>query len=256
MPFLTLTKIDFPHACLVELAGEKQLPYFQFMDAQTLRWIEAHRNVWPYQRYDTELFCCPFDDERSPLRNSWFCEPKIIDGLHGMRHALRVAIYANILASQHGLPEKSRLILVLAALLHDVQRLNDQEDFGHGARAADWIMEHAQHLPCLDGLSREELRILSSIVRWHDVSADEVPVCDVLMDSVLLDLLKTAAALDRYRLPKITWWIDENRLAILPSHELKAFVFDLILASEWRFLEGENSFSAVISGMKDLVFPG
>lgn len=69
---------------------------------------------------------------------------------------------------------------------------------------------------------------------------------------MVIDVLKTADALDRYRLPKLKWWIDDAQIKIVPSDDFKAFSFDLIIASERRFLKGEDNANSIISALHDL----
>jgi hypothetical protein len=67
-----------------------------------------------------------------------------------------------------------------------------------------------------------------------------------------IDLLKTADALDRYRLPKTKWWQGDAFLKLLPSTALKSFAFDLVVESERRYLHGTDGVDAVLGAYAEL----
>jgi hypothetical protein len=52
-----------------------------------------------------------------------------------------------------------------------------------------------------------------------------------------VDIVKTADALDRYRLPKLKWWINDSYLRCLPPDWIKRTAYDLVVASEYLCLE-------------------
>jgi hypothetical protein len=62
---------------------------------------------------------------------------------------------------------------------------------------------------------------------------------------ILSQFLRTADALDRYRLPKVKWWIDDAYLNKKPSDALKAFAFDLVVRSETDRLQGVSDKDSV-----------
>ena len=236
---------------LVELAKLKQLPRFQHMDEETLAWIESNRPKISWQPQRDDLNRLSVQAVTWPINPAWYLEPRLVDGIHGIRHAVRVAVYAQLLAERHGLSERAQQLLVTAALLHDVRRIDDRSDERHGARCAEWIGQ-AEGLVCLQGFTPEERGLIMSMIAFHDVSND----LDLPMrhdpSLVLKDLLRTADALDRYRLPRRSWWMDESRLRMKPTEDLKTFAYDLVVASERYFLNGEESFFAVMGALHDL----
>jgi uncharacterized protein len=101
--------------------------------------------------------------------------------LHGSGHWRRVAVAGLVLAEE--VPECDRDLVLLFALLHDSQRLNEGEDSGHPARAADFAAT-------LDlGIEAERLATLLYAIRYHtdgQTSAD--PTIGVCWDADRLNL--------------------------------------------------------------------
>ena len=140
-------------ANLVDLARQGSLPRFQRMDMETLEWIAAHRPPFEVELVDEEEGFFSFEGRTAFIGPEEFLEPRIVDGLHGMRHALRVAIHAQRLAAAVGLSPTERLLVEAAAFLHDVRRVHDRSDAGHGERCATWIEAEGERIGCLGGLS-------------------------------------------------------------------------------------------------------
>jgi putative nucleotidyltransferase with HDIG domain len=239
---------------LYELAQRKQLPKFQQMDSPTLDWIRAHRpdlGGWRYSDICSTLTAGP---EIPTFDPGWFLEPRVADGLHGTRHALRVALFARALAAELGLSPTERQTVIAAALLHDIGRLHDQGDTEHGARGAKWVNENSDALAPLQNLDAADRATAALAILGH-----EIPYPGVEREpgyaaaGWTIDLLKTADALDRYRLPKTKWWLDDAFLKLRPSAALKSFAFDLVMESERRFLAGTESTTAVLGAYAELI---
>ena len=120
---------------------------------------------------------------------------------HGIKHNLRVALYAFYLSSRLKLDRSSVKILLYACMYHDIGRVNDDEDSAHGARSAQLIDR-------LDlKISEEERRILKTIITCHSLPDYRFPVmakkyCSNCYEKCekLYKLLKDSDALDRTRL--------------------------------------------------------
>jgi len=69
-------------------------------------------------------------------------------------------------------------------------------------------------------------------------------------NTLLVDVLKTADALDRYRLPKLKWWINDEHLRLRPSLSLKQIAFTVVATSEGNFLKQSDSHASVRSATK------
>jgi uncharacterized protein len=101
--------------------------------------------------------------------------------LHGSNHWRRVAAAGLALADSE--PQADRELLLLFALLHDSQRLNDNEDPLHPARAADFAATLDLHL------SEERMATLLFALRHHtDGQVNEDPTIAVCWDADRLNL--------------------------------------------------------------------
>jgi hypothetical protein len=238
---------------LVELAERKQLPEFQFMDQETLDWIIANRPTLRNWEYRKGLFIYPFPISESPLEQKWFLEPKGIGGIHGTRHALRVAIHALALAKELGFPKAKQEAAMIAGLLHDVRRKDDKGDSGHGPRCAEWFLENVHRIALVNRMTEIQKSDIAAAIGFHESQYDQIDIApEYVGREDIVDVLKAADALDRYRLPKLNWRIDETFLKVKPSDEFKAFAFDLVIASEKRFLAGDENASSVASAFKQI----
>lgn len=239
---------------LVDLAARKQLPHHQFTDRTTVEWIKANRPQLPggppprLPERSRGLLA------RSGIPRNWLAEPRLFDSLHGVRHAIRTAALAALLAETTGLNEDDTATLVLAAAVHDCRRRHDKDDPGHGARAAAWITANVSTV-----WGRFELRatpesVVQAVVatRLHDVpysafSAEDQ--ADHARTRHITDLLKAADALDRYRLPRLDWWPDNSHVRVDAFEELRATAFSLVVQSETAHLAGAHSADAVFEAL-------
>jgi hypothetical protein len=246
-----------PAESLVELAARRQLPHHQYTDPQTLRWIEANRPAFPG---DPVLRLRPAAQRllaRSAVPAAWWAEPRTTHSLHGVRHAMRTAALAALLAEDAGLGEEETADLVLAAAVHDCRRRHDKDDQGHGRRAASWLARNADAVWAHFGLTPapHRLRRAAVAIRLHDVpyaafTADDRG--DHARSAHLCDLLKAADALDRYRLPKLSWWPDPAHVRVDSAafDRLGATAFHLVVRSEGARLAGRDSADAVLTALE------
>lgn len=133
-------------------------------------------------------------------------------GIHGVPHTTRVLVWAETLAEDLVGPSGLRREeLRWAAAVHDVGRIDDWIDPGHGARSAAWV---------IDRLASErtetatlDLAFVAELCRWHETADREIGRW-----SLELAILKDADALDRARLGDL----DPARLRLARSHRLIA----------------------------------
>lgn len=236
---------------LVELAARKQLPRYQYIDHATLRWIEANRPLLPARSHPRLRPAPRRLLEHTALPASWLAEPRLADSLHGLRHAMRTAALAALLADLDGLPDTETETLIVAAALHDCRRHHDKDDPGHGARGALWLTQHAETVWEHFRLDGPPLRTsqAATAIRLHErpytafTAADHA---DYARAERLTDLLKAADALDRYRLPKRKWWPNTSHTRSAALEQLRATAFDLVVHSEATYLAGVESTDAVL----------
>ncbi|MGW6736276.1 hypothetical protein [Streptomyces sp. NPDC055013] len=244
-----------PATSLVDLAARKQLPHHQFVDHATVRWIEENR---PHlvDGAPTKLREASCDLlRRTAIPTAWLAEPRLRDSLHGVRHAMRTAALAALLAEATGLDERDTSTLIVAAAVHDCRRLHDKDDRGHGARAAQWLTSHPDliwehfHVP----VTAPAVSQAATSVRLHDVPYADFTAedeADYSRTREVSDLVKAADALDRYRLPKLSWWPDPQHVRVEAFDRLRAAAFDLVLWSEAGHLAGLDSADAVFKALE------
>ena len=115
-------------------------------------------------------------------------------GIHGITHVTRVLIWAAVLADRFGHAPALRVPeLYWAAATHDVERIDDGRDTGHGERAAAWVGARlAGERPLA---AESNLDFVAELDRWHEVTDREIGRW-----SLELLLFKDADGLDRVRI--------------------------------------------------------
>jgi len=223
------------------------------MDQETWTWIATNRPALAAAPSGDPLpLEIPVDPVAIPA--TWHLEPATVDSIHGTRHLMRTAANAALLATHLGLPPEARNAAVVAAAIHDCRRIHDQDDPGHGARAAEWFLGHlnavTDHFDLrLDGVWPE---CIATAMALHDIAYEQFGDAQQRQyesAGPIVDVLKTADALDRYRLPKLKWWPRDDRLRMPPPAWLKSFAYRLVLRSEANHLAGFPSDRSVIAAL-------
>jgi hypothetical protein len=131
-------------------------------------------------------------------------------GIHGAPHTTRVLVWAEVLAEQIGRPEAMRRDeLLWAAAVHDVGRVDDGIDRGHGRRSAEWVTTHLGKVR--PAAAACDLEIVAELCTWHEVADQEIERL-----TLELLLLKDADGLDRVRLGDL----DPERLRLQHARRL------------------------------------
>ena len=220
----------------------------QTMDQGTLDWIIDNEpkdliGVSPYKIGDKEI---DLIKKHVPERG-WFCEEVRADSIHGLRHLLRVCIYSLSLSER----EDKRNTLI-SSLLHDIRRLNDNRDHGHGERSANWFMEN---IPMIEEkfevtLEEEDKEEIYNTIFYHEISYEQMDEDVYKKHKETIDILKTSDAIDRYRQPKIKWWPDQRYLKLIPQESIKRMAYDLTVSSETLYLQGLSGVESVFKSLK------
>lgn len=123
--------------------------------------------------------------------------------LHGSSHVARVLLLALIIADLEDIREKTdRVMIIMAAILHDCGRITDGEDAEHGLKSAERAKKFITYF------SEKERQMLYLVIKNHSLS-DELGRKDLTSffkgeDRVrairLYNILKDADGLDRVRL--------------------------------------------------------
>lgn len=135
---------------------------------------------------------------------SLFQNNKLYCSLHGIMHTTRVMFYSLIIAKilniDYTLP-------VFIASMHDIARQNDKTDIEHGKRASLFISDNINNKFVKYNLYKD---IINFVITNHNISIDNIASSIPVEQMFYLNILKTADALDRFRLPKKEWWPDTN----------------------------------------------
>lgn len=238
---------------LVQQAKKGKLPPHQNIDRETLLWIKDNR---PQELIGVSVISVAEDVDTqnisrlTPL-NSWFVSPKKVNSLHGKRHSMRVAIYASLLSKN--IDQSQRDCLLMAAILHDIRRMNDKSDEGHANRAVKWYESNKSEVTNTFEMNNINDEIVVELIKLHEQDYEDLISRDFYLKyGKLVDILKASDALDRYVQPKKKWWIDEKYLNIKPDLNLKAFAFELVVLSEEKYLSGVDSERSVLSSIEEL----
>jgi uncharacterized protein len=157
--------------------------------------------------------------------NELQCSVLYISQIHGQSHIERVSVLTFAISLQNELSAEDLILCLEIAKYHDVGRYNDNEDALHGLNGAKRISQICSKF------SDIEQRIIAAVIAAHSVqdnqymqffrAIDDLPENLYPRCKILLDILKDADALDRFRLNINSLKIEYLRLAY-SQHLIKA----------------------------------
>lgn len=169
----------------------------------------------------------------------WFTREPF--GIHGVGHVTCVLIRSARMADRIAMPSAMRYEeLLWAASTHDVGRLDDGVDLGHGTCSAGWISEHlVEQRPTARTV---DVGFVAELSTWH-----EIPDHEIRRMSLELLILKDADGLDRVRI----YDLDARRLRTQHAARLED-------AAQRLFDQTMHAGSAdeVLQAAIDLGYPG
>lgn len=236
---------------LVGLAQEDSLPLIQRMDIETLEWIKKNQPNCTITA-QPKLSTIFENTKKHKPPEKWFLEKDCINSIHGIRHIMRVVSNASNLIISRKIESVTARNLLIACSLHDLRRKNDKGDEGHAKRAAEWFLKNCEEVSrkLAITLSNKDIDEISSAISLHEIPYSQIGTADEYhKHKDIVDLLKTADALDRYRLPKLKWWIDDRFIKTVPSDSEKIFAYKLVVDSEEKYLSTGNSASSVLNSL-------
>ena len=217
---------------LFKLAQRNQLPKLQLMDLETVERIKSHIRLKPQTIHEVFSDYKAISQEEIiefiPVKQ-YFAKPNHFRSIHGISHIVRVMINSLVLCQLIQCPY---IEVLIAAALHDIRRQNDKGDKDHGKRSANWFRRNYRSIPFTKDLKSSEIKTVEMIISYHDAPIKSIPVS--CKNRGLINILRAADALDRYRLPKIKWWPKPSYLFIKEAKKLfnlsKIFVYQSELA--------------------------
>jgi len=117
---------------------------------------------------------------------------------HGLEHTIRVTLLTQLLANELSLSEEDKKILATAALYHDTQRENDNEDKKHGLNSMLYYESN----------SEDKNEIVSFLIKYHSlpdrkgeraIKFNESLSAQAERVTTLFNIFKDCDALDRVR---------------------------------------------------------
>lgn len=186
-------------------------PQLQIMDLATLFYLQSEggkaRKIIIHEIFPDFKEINWEEIEKFIPDKGWFTDPKHVESIHGQMHLARVVINAMILSQVENLTQEKRLALLIAGGMHDIARVDDRVDPGHGQRAAEWLRDHKEIFD-KRGLTITEAQLKEAMIlcQYHEVPIEKVPQEIVKEYGQSLRILKHADLLERYRLPNLKWW--------------------------------------------------
>ncbi len=230
-------------------------PRHQFHDTTSLKWLSSHRPKSLPRNYKIDPKVASVVEKFQPweqCKDSWFSNHLIRDGIHGFRHVCRVSISAISVALSHNsnISQSEMQAIMFAGLIHDCRRKNDNADPHHGIRAAAWLAKRPEILPKHLSSFLPAVRFAISV---HNDSYEDIKRKTTYKKfKFIVDVIKTADGLDRYRFPRSDWWFSPHFSVLLPNPKEMSFAFDLALASEMLFLDKKDNLKSVAKKWQDL----
>lgn len=134
------------------------------------------------------------------LKKEYFYRP---EGTHGIMHTRRVLMLNLVLSTRLNISPRRLNILCTAALYHDIGRINDNVDPGHGVES----FRRAREMGLINLLGSSDQEILRYIIENHCISdqkaREHLPqyaLPDLQESQELFDIFKDADGLDRVRI--------------------------------------------------------
>jgi len=246
---------------LIELIQKGKVPLHQFMDLETINWIKKNKPSFNFSNppkfdFKKEIINSLTEVNKYIPDPNWFLISEKKDSIHGMRHILRVifhSLFLTILSKD--ISSNSLKNSLIASSLHDLKRKNDLMDMYHGKRVARWFKKNTSMIEnhYEIHLSQKDIEAISFAISFHDVPYKKIEVnANYKKNKILIDILKTADALDRYRLPSLRLWFKDKFISYIPPEYLKYVAYELVISSEINFLKGLTNENSVLTAIEEL----
>jgi hypothetical protein len=213
------------------------LPNLQLMDLKTLEWIKRTAKPSFLKISTLRQKFTPFAlKDITPFipQKEWFANSQHISSIHGLRHILRVLINSAVINSLEGYTWSPTLMA--AAATHDIRRLNDKSDEGHGLRSAEWIRQNYKSILFTKTFTFDEIEAICHIISSHELPFKQIPPEIYRKFKKPINILKAADALDRFRLPTQKWWPKKKLIQVKSAYFMMGLAKYFVYRSETLYL--------------------
>jgi len=228
-------------------------PLEQKLDIESVIWIKNQKPQYFNSGFNLDNFYkTTIELPLAPPKN-WYLNKSLFSTIHGIMHLIRVFIHLNILTKNNKLTDVEKNSLFLSSLIHDIRRQDDRKDKEHGKRASKWfdnnfnmvLNRYSSYRKCSKDL-------ISFIIKYHQ--DDIVPLKAKFSEReiFILKIFKVADALDRFRLPNSSWWLDKKFVFYPIEEKHILFAFDLVVKSEMYYIKSNNWQESITYALNDL----
>ena len=227
---------------------KKTYPKVQILDVQSFSFIKKNLENYCKDHLDKKLQSLN-DTKYRQLYKQFLVQTKIskdqihehllnkelTESIHGVDHSMRVSFLSWLISKRIEIDKGSQKSLIIAALMHDIRRKNDNSDHLHSLRASKYIYTAGKHISKNFGNFDKE--VVSRLCLHHDT---EQPYLNNSTYSTCLHIIKLADTLDRIRQPKKSWWPNFEMCKIKPtSLEIEMSVCAFL--NDYEFLNKKTS---------------
>lgn len=228
-------------------------PLEQKLDIESVIWIKNQKPQYFNSGFNLDNFYNTTIELPLPPPKDWYLNKSLFSTIHGVMHLIRVFIHLNILTKNNKLTDAEKNSLFLSSLIHDIRRQDDRKDKEHGKRASKWFDNNynmvLNRYRAYDKCSKD---LVSFIIKHHQ--DDIVPLKAKFSEReiFILKIFKVADALDRFRLPNSSWWLDKKFVFYPIEEKHILFAFDLVVKSEMYYIKSNNWQESITFALNDL----
>lgn len=217
----------------------------QILDKETIEWIRKKQETVTINAQRDVTKFVPLKKSflfKMAPRDEWFANNSRVKSIHGKSHALRAILFSYIICCLENVRDYEKYLV--AAALHDIKRISDNLDIRHAERASKWFIEN-KFLFEKYNFSELEIKEIAYAIKYHDTDYNLIPRGILSKYEKIINVIKCADALDRFRLPKKKWWPKKYYFKI--KIPLKLFSFSKEFFYDTERLIIEKSFSPIDS---------